>query len=265
MSDPVYFVHISDSHLESKSDFVFKGANPYQNLEKVIETINALPKQPHFVMHTGDVTNQGHPDAYAHAKTLFAKINAPIYFAVGNHDTPEEVLNLDMGPKMFMPSNGQQLVSYTFSIQSEKFLVLHSHAPFEEIGHHGRLSKKQLDFVRSEVTSGNEKLTVFIHHSPLDLDSKWHHEQVDMVNGIDLHNALLPARDRIRGIFFGHLHRGIQVIKDGLHYCSVGSTFMNLNIWPDDIETNFDTESPPSFNFVALMPSSTIIKEHTVV
>ena len=53
-------------------------------------------------------------------------------------------------------------------------------------------------------------------------------------------------------------------IKDGIAYISVGSTFCQLNYWPNEQEVNFDEEHPPCFNFVTLLADRMIVKEHSV-
>ena len=75
--------------------------------------------------------------------------------------------------------------------------------------------------------------------------------------------ALLPARDRIRGVFFGHVHRGTQVYQDGILYTSVASTFCQFHHWPNDQKYTLDDTSRAAFNFVTLTPAKTIVKEYT--
>ena len=81
MNAPIYFVHISDSHLGSDPEFEYKGRNPYRNLTKLIDTIRALPIELDFVMHTGDVANGrsstlGSPEAYQLAKEMFSTLES---------------------------------------------------------------------------------------------------------------------------------------------------------------------------------------------
>ena len=264
MADPLYFVQISDTHLGHSRDWAVLGNNPYRNLLRVLEAINGLPTQPRFIIHTGDVANHDTEVAYELAAEAFAKINIPMYFVTGNHDTRAYMRkHLKTGPKEDVLSRSD-LNCYRFSIASERFLVLDSQQPYDEVGHFGKVTEDQLDIVRAEVSRQNGSLTVFIHHSPLDMDSRWYSKYVGMLNGAELHDALLPARDRLRGVFFGHVHRGTHIQKDGIAYISVGSTFCQLNYWPDEQKVNFDAEHPPCFNFVSLHADRMIVKEHSV-
>lgn len=268
MTRPVYFVHISDSHLGSDLEFESRGRIPYQNLSTLLDAIRALPTEPDFVMHTGDVANGrsstlGAPEAYRLAKEMFSNLDVPIYFAVGNHDDPAEILKLKMGEKTSVMEASEPIVSYAFQVDQERFVVLHSQGPHEEVGAGGRLPEGQLAFLERQLTDGLST-TVFIHHCPLDLDSEWFRGRVDMADGIDLHHTLVQHRDTIRGVFFGHIHRGVQIVREGIHYCSVGSPFMGLNYWPEVSETDVDLASPLPYNFVTLTEESTIVKEHSV-
>ena len=260
MNRPVYFVHISDTHVHPNRDFEVHGRVPYRNAELLVGALKGLPTQPDFIVHTGDVTNDGQPEAYALVEQLLGNLGVPVYYAVGNHDDPDQVRTLAMGERTAVADS---LVSYAFESAGERFIVLHSQGPREEIGGSGRLTEEQLAFLNEQIESTDERLTLFLHHCPMHLDCDWHDDRIDLLNGDDLHEALVPHRDRIRGVFFGHIHRGVQIIKDGIHYASVGSPYMPLHLWPEG-EADRDIDAPLPFNFVTLTDHSTIVKEHTV-
>ena len=268
MGRPIYFVHISDSHIGPDKEFESGGRNPYENLTRLLGALKALPKKPDFVIHTGDVATGrqdilGDPASYRLADEQFAQLGLPLYYAGGNHDDPAEVLKLEMGEKSAIMEADEPIVFYSFAVGSEKFVVLHSQGPHEEVGAGGKLPEGQLDFLQGQLAEG-ARTTIFLHHCPMDLDSAWFRGRVDMVDGLDLHRMLLSHRDSVRGVFFGHIHRAAQIVKDGIHYCSVGSPYSGLNYWPDETETDVDPASPLPYNFVTLTEEATIIKEHSV-
>jgi len=260
MAQPVYFLHISDTHLRPNKDFEIHGRLPYQNFERLVNAIQNLPVQLDFLMHTGDVTGNAEPEAYALASDLLATLDIPIYYAAGNHDDPNQMQNLPMGNRT---AQQDALVSYTFDIKNERFIVLHTQGPHEEIGGSGRLPDGQFDFLTKQIDSTPGRISIFLHHCPIHLDCDWHDDKIDLLNGDDLHTTLIPYKEKIRGVFFGHIHRGVQIIKDGIHYASVGSTYMPLDLWPQG-NAERDVLAPLPFNFVTLTDHSTIIKEHTI-
>ena len=76
-----------------------------------------------------------------------------------------------------------------------------------------------------------------------------------------MHQALLPARGRLRGVFFGHIHNSTQIFRDGILYCAVASTFAGFTTWPNEEMIRADHDAMPAFNFVQCLPDQTIIQQ----
>jgi hypothetical protein len=83
------------------------------------------------------------------------------------------------------------------------------------------------------------------------------------LNGEAFHQALLPARDRLRGVFFGHVHQPMQMMRDGIVYVSTASTFSQFAAWPEALEPGLDPDYLPGYNFIHLLPQQTIVHHHT--
>jgi 3',5'-cyclic-AMP phosphodiesterase len=259
--EPLYFVHISDTHIGPKKSFSRHGHRPYPCAERLVEVLNNLPTTPDFVVHTGDVVTDPDPISYQYAADLFAQLRLPIYYVNGNHDRAADIHHyLPMGQKEDVTAD-TNVLSYTFERKGYRFLVLDGRGP-DEIDPHGLLSEAQLDLVRREATADGPPLTIFIHFPVLPMNSTWMDAYMLIVNGVALHEALLPARDRLRGVFHGHVHQAMQVRRDGILYSSAASTFSQFTAWPGDPNTGFDTEHPPGFNFVHLLPEQTIVRQH---
>jgi 3',5'-cyclic-AMP phosphodiesterase len=84
---PFNFAIIADPHLYSPKDHVFD-----KQLEDAVTQVNALAKQPDFVMIMGDVSHHGELDQLAKGKQILGKLKAPIRSIPGEHDW-----YLDMG------------------------------------------------------------------------------------------------------------------------------------------------------------------------
>src|SRR3954466_10939893 len=65
------FLQISDTHIGFN-----KEANPdvIGTLNKTIDAVNALPKQPALVLHTGDVTQLSKPGEFDTANQLLSRL-----------------------------------------------------------------------------------------------------------------------------------------------------------------------------------------------
>lgn len=258
----VYFAIISDTHIGPTADYNRHGHKPLPCAQRVVEVINNLPTKPDFVIHTGDIVTDPDPAAYQLAAEVLSKIEAPTYFVNGNHDTAQDIHEyFAMGSKQDV-TDDPDLLSYIFEVKGYRFLVLDARGP-DEIDPHGLLSKAQLDLVRREATPEGPPLVVFLHYPVLPLNSVWMDAYMLVVNGNDLHQALLPARDRLRAVFYGHVHQPMQTMRDGILYVATASTFAQFTAWPAHAETGFDHDHLPAYSFVHLLPEQTIIHQHT--
>lgn len=266
-SETVYFVHISDTHIGPTVDYSLRGHFPLPCAQRAVEIINELPQRPDFVIHTGDVVTDPDPAAYRLAAETFARLNVPIYYVNGNHDTASGIRrHLPMGPKedaagAHEPGNLGPL-SYTFEVKGYRFLVLDAKGP-AAIDPQGMLPDSQLELAAQEAQEEGPPLTLFVHFPVQPLNSFWMDNNMLITNGQALHQSLLPACGRLRGVFHGHVHQHMQTVRDGLLYASVASVFSQFGAWPGDIETYFDTEHDPGFGFVHLQPRQTLIHQHT--
>lgn len=258
----LYFVHISDTHIGPTADYARFGHTALPCAKELVKIINELPVGPDFVIHTGDVVADPHPAAYQLAAETFAELNVPIYYVTGNHDSAADIHDyLPMGPKR-PTSSDRQTLSYTFEVKGYRFLVLDARAP-DHLDPQGLLPEAQLDLVRREASADGPPLTLFLHYPPLPMNSIWMDKHVLIINGESLHQALVPARGRLRGVFYGHIHQPMQTFRDGILYTSAGSSFSQFSGWPHAESTGFDDQHPPSFSFVHLMPGQTIVHQHT--
>ncbi len=260
--ETVYFAHISDTHIGPRRDLRRHGLASYPCAQELVARLNRLPTRPDFVIHTGDIVN--HPDeaAFQLAAELFAQLEMPIYYVNGNHDTADHIRRyLPMGPHQPLADDPTAL-AYSFELKGQRFLVLDGRGP-DEIDPHGMVSPAQLAWVVREATPAGPPLTVFIHFPAWPLNAIWMDANMLLLNGPDLHQALWPARGRLRGVFHGHVHQPMQTSRDGINYICAPSAFAQFMAWPEDAEVRLDPGHPPGYSFVHLLPQQTVIHFHT--
>ena len=85
-----------------------------------------------------------------------------------------------------------------------------------------------------------------------------------LLNGRELHDLLRISESNAEAVFFGHVHKGMQVIRDGLVYISTGSTFCQFNSWPESGEPEFAADEPAYYNIVTVENGQLTIKNHAV-
>ncbi len=255
------FVHISDSHIGPDRAYSLHGVPTLTCLEQVISLINALPEPPDFVLHTGDVSTDRSPESYAITAEALSGLQTPVYYVRGNHDDP--ALMREMLDSLPHASGDRRApLDYTFSVNGERFLVLDacSEAVPDPQGH---LTETQLEWVRAEVDAHDSPLTVLLHYPLFPMASPWLNANMLVDNGADLHRALLPARDWLRGVFLGHMHRSCQLVRDGITYTCAGSTALQYQWRPWDDLPVVDEAFPPSYNIVQYSAGQVIVHQYT--
>jgi len=261
-TEPLYFAHISDTHIGPTREYGRHGFQSYPNAARLVEVLNSLPQPPDLIVHTGDVVTDPSPAAYGLAADLFARLTAPIYFVNGNHDTALDIRKyLPMGPQQSLSERADRL-TYAIERKGYRFLVLDGRGP-DAIDPHGVLDEAQLQLVEQEATAEGPPLALFVHFPSLPLNSIWMDDNMLLLNGEELHRRLLPARNRLRGVFYGHVHQSMQTIRDGITYIAVPSAFAQFSAWPQETEVGMDPDYLPGFNFVHMLPNQTIIHQHT--
>src|SRR5215467_4488521 len=81
------FLQISDSHVGFD-----KPANPNAlgTLEEAINKINAMPKKPSFMIHTGDITHLSKAAEFDNADRIISQAKLDVHYVPGEHDFLDE-------------------------------------------------------------------------------------------------------------------------------------------------------------------------------
>lgn len=258
---PVTFVQISDTHFGPSPGYARHGKVSLPAAQRLVDTINALPVPPDFIIHTGDVVTAPSPAAYALAAETLGGLQAPVYYVCGNHDDPADMgTYLDMAPRENLLQDSSALV-YAFEVRGVRFLVFDTHGP-AEIDPQGIFPAAQMTLLQAEAQPDGPPLVLFWHHPLLPLDSPWMDRNMLVRDGEAVHQALLPARERVRGVFYGHVHQSLQTVRDGILYVAVASTFAQFSSWPTDETVGYVGEEGPAYNFVRVWPQQLMIRQH---
>ena len=193
-SDEFYFVQLSDTH------WGFEGApNPDARgtLPKAIAAVNALPRQPDFVVFTGDLTHTTDDPAERRRRmTEFKQIVAElkvktVRFMPGEHDA-----SLDRGAA-FKELFGDTW--YRFDHGGVHFIAL------DNVSDRGTtLGAEQLAWLQAELAKldRNAPLVVLAHRPLFPLVPKWDWHTRDGDQAL----ALLMPHANVT-VFYGHIHQ----------------------------------------------------------
>ncbi len=254
------FIHISDSHVGPTSDFELHGKRPFAALDRVVSLINAFPHKPDFVLHSGDVTNDRSEASYRLASHILNRLDVPYYVIVGNHDS-RDLTRRFLGAPADPGGDDKAPLNYRFEVKGERFMVVDATSPLIK-DPSGYVSDETLAWVRAETQQDGPRLTILLHYPLFKMATPWLDEFMIVANGEKLHEALLPARDRLRGVFFGHLHRSSQIIRDGILYSCAPSTTIQYawRFW--DENPRADPDSQPGYNLVYYTAHEAMIRQY---
>ncbi len=255
------FIHLSDTHITSDGA-AFNGIDPVAHLRAFVAQVNTFPQRPDFVLHTGDISNDRGADSYRRAQAALADLAVPLYVVNGNHDD-RALMRAMLGAPAGPGGDPAAPLDYTFEVRDERFLVLdaastHVRAPL------GHLSEAQLALARAEATPDGPPLTVCVHYPPFRMGSPWLDDNMILTNGTALHAALLPARERLRGVFFGHLHRSCQITRDGIAYISGPSLAPGYEWRPWTQSPTSDEHFPPAYNVVQYNGDQVTVQQYAL-
>src|SRR5215510_8953342 len=80
----VFFAQISDSHIGFNKE---ANTNVTATLLEAVAKLNALPQNPAFVLHTGDITQLAKPDEFDTANEVLKSVRTDrIFYVPGEHD-----------------------------------------------------------------------------------------------------------------------------------------------------------------------------------
>ncbi len=152
------FVQISDSHIGFA-----RPENPdvAGTLGKTVDAINALPQQPAFVVHTGDIMHLATPAQFDVAKHILAKLKAPLLTVPGEHDVIGS-------PNAYFAAFKNADAPKGWSSWDQggiHFLSLVNVFNFEISG---KLGTEQLDFAKKDLAAQKSSTPIFVFgHVPL--------------------------------------------------------------------------------------------------
>jgi hypothetical protein len=192
--DDFFFVQLSDTH------WGFKGpANPEaaNTLKQAVQAVNALSRQPDFVVFTGDLTHTTDDEAERRRrmrefKEIVSGLRTPaMRFMPGEHDA-----SLDEG-KAYQELFGA--THYSFDHKGIHFAVLDNVSDPK-----AALGDAQIDWLLADLKplAPTAPIVIFTHRPLFDLAPQWDWATRDGAKAIDL----LQHWKNVT-VFYGHIHQ----------------------------------------------------------
>lgn len=256
----VTFAHISDTHLHINPEHMNSIVDypAIQSVRTMIDYINNFGADIDFVLHTGDIMHDpGRAKEYRDIRKILDTFNYPVHYIPGNHDRVEWVQShfLNRAPEEITPTLDSE-----FEVNGVQFILLDSHTPPPMGKAEGVISDEQLAWLEKLCKTDDPRpLVVAVHHHTLPLLAPWL-DRIGMTNGEDLHNTLLHAKHRLRGVFSGHIHETLITVRDGINYYSTQSGWYQSQTHHAQTEPMRNVLSNPGFNLVTLTEQDTFVR-----
>lgn len=210
------FAQLSDVHFYTGSNnttYKMIGESP-ELLDDAISQINAIPNVS-FVMFTGDLIDKPFEKELSAFLPHTEKLNAPWYFAFGNHDT---MYGGYLTPKVYMELVNKYNKNYKFEKsyysfvpqKGYKVIVLDSIIR-DRLTANGRLGDEQLAWLDNELAnSTKDTVLIFMHVPILEPYNSPNHRLLDA----DKVEAIFSKYKNPIAVFQGHYH-GAKITQKG--------------------------------------------------
>jgi hypothetical protein len=212
---PFTFVQLSDSHIGFNKP---PNADARATFREAIAKVKALPAQPDFIIHTGDVSQLSRDDEFDDAEQMLKATGLPVFFVPGEHD----MLDSD-GGKAFLDRFGKGTRGtgwYSFDHRGVHFIALVNVADLKP-GGMGNLGTEQLDWLKADLQgrSSSTPIVVFAHIPLWTVYADWGWGTDDAAEALKL-----LARFGSVTVLNGHIHQITQKIEGRIAFHTARST-----------------------------------------
>ena len=208
------FLQISDSHVGFD-----KPANPNAlgTLEEAINKINAMPKKPSFMIHTGDITHLSKAAEFDNADRIISQAKLDVHYVPGEHDFLDEEI------KFYKERYGKGTKGpgyYSFDANGVHFVGLVNVVDLKA-GGLGNLGAEQLAWLADDL-KGKSKSTpvvVFAHIPLWTVYPEWGWGTEDGGRALEMLKGFGSVT-----VLNGHIHQVMQKVEGDVTFHTARST-----------------------------------------
>lgn len=208
------FIQISDSHIGfSKA----ANTNVSETLQLAINKINALPSQPAFVLHTGDLTHLAQASEFDAVDQLLRGVKTEkIFYVPGEHDVTDN-------GKQYKERYGKDTKGegwFSFDSHGVHFIGL-VNVLSQGDGGLGLLGNEQLDWLEKDLKnlSSSTPIVVFAHVPLWAVYPQWGWGTSDSARAL----SFLKRFGSV-SVLNGHIHQTMQKVEGNITFHTAMST-----------------------------------------
>lgn len=251
-------IHLTDLHLVPPGERLY-GLDPAEMLRHAVASITARhgassAAPAAMAIITGDLTNDGVPEAYRLLREILAQLPMPVHMIPGNHD--ERAAMIAAFPELALDPHG--FIQKAINTPAGRFLLLDTKEPGT---HGGRLGPQRLEWLAARLAEDERPVFLWLHHPPQLVG-------IMPMDGYPLYDAdafwevLAPHRHRVRHLFHGHLHRPLAGSWRGIPFSSLRGTSHQVALDFTERATVPGSHEPPSYALVRFEDDAVVVHAH---
>ncbi|OZI32434.1 phosphodiesterase [Bordetella genomosp. 10] len=247
------FVQITDTHIREPGRLAYGRLDTAPYLRAAVAAIGALPQAPQAVVMTGDLSDFGRAEEYAHLAALIAPLTVPVYLIPGNHDT-RAGLRQAFPRHDYLGVDGP--IRYAVDIGGLRLLALDTSVPGKS---HGELDDGQLRWLDEELARCAGRPAVIAMHHPPFATLIGHMDKIGLLAGAEALERIVARHAHVERIICGHVHRPIERRFGGTiaSVCPSPAHQVCLDLQPDAASAWI--LEPPAFRVHALDPAGHLV------
>jgi 3',5'-cyclic-AMP phosphodiesterase len=210
------FVQISDSHIGFEKEGI--NTDVTGTLKLAIARINALPEQPDFILHTGDLTHLAAADEFDTLDQLLKSVKTQqIFYVPGEHDVTGD------NGKLYLERFGKNTVGqgwHSFDYNGVHFVGLVNVVDIQQNGL-GALGNDQLEWLEDDLhdRSSETPIVVFAHIPLWSVYPKWGWGTDDGAQALNYLKRFGSVT-----VLNGHIHQTMKKVEGGVTFHTAMST-----------------------------------------
>jgi 3',5'-cyclic AMP phosphodiesterase CpdA len=203
-------IQLSDLHIKAPTRLAYGRVDTAAALRRAVDAVVRWNPAPAAVVITGDLTDFGRPQEYAHLEALLRPLPCPAYLMPGNHDDRAALRHAFPTHTYLRPAAGADdaaPVQYAVDLGGLRLVTIDTVVPGAA---HGAVSAQQLQALdRCLRQEPHTPTLVAMHHPPFQTFIG-HMDDIGLLEGAPELALVIAAHPQVERVLCGHLHRCIQ-------------------------------------------------------
>jgi 3',5'-cyclic AMP phosphodiesterase CpdA len=201
---------LSDPHILAPTRLAYGRVDTAALLRRAVEAVRRWRPAPEALVITGDLTDFGRADEYAHLGSLLAPVACPVYLLPGNHDDRTALRRAFATHAYLRPGPGdgdEGPVEYAVNLGGLRLLTLDTVIPGAS---HGALTPHQMLCLERRLQEDPGTPTLVAMHYPPFQTFIGHMDAIGLLEGSAALAEVIARHPQVERVLCGHLHRSIQ-------------------------------------------------------